>query len=249
MNIKIHGGNFTITESIKDYIDKRIGKLSYFETHINEINFYLKSEKILFTVNSTLSIAKFAVYKFETTAGDIYSAIDKIIHIMDIKLSKEKNKIQDHSNLGHQDVVNYFSDHEEDKHAQVKHVSLYTKPLTLIDAYLQMQCDESKHFGFNLIVEDENFSPAFLRKDEKSKIYFYKMSKPESFVECLLTVKGKSVKEDKKTKKYELKEMDLYEAQSAIMDEKDKYKIYIDSNNKKINFLLQESKGKWELIS
>jgi len=249
MNVKIHGSNnFQISESIKDYIDKRMGKLSYFESHINEVNFNLQAEKILFKINATLSVSRFGVFKFETTAEDVYTAIDKIIHVMDVKINKEKTKIQNHNNLGHEDIVNYFSDHEEDNHVQVKHIPLYSRPLTLVDAYLQMECDGTNHFGFNLILEDDKILPAFLRKDSK-KVFFYKMGKTNSIVECPLSIKGKSVKEDKKTKDLELKEMDIFEAQSALVDDKGKCKIFIDANNKKINFLLKEDNGKLALIS
>jgi putative sigma-54 modulation protein len=102
MEIKIQGaGNFTVSDKIKEYLEKRLEKLDYFKGHIDKISFHLENEKQSCKVNVTLSLKKLGFHKFEADAEDMYSAIDKAVHKMDVKIEREKTKIQDHSSLGH----------------------------------------------------------------------------------------------------------------------------------------------------
>jgi putative sigma-54 modulation protein len=250
MELKIQGSNtFTLTDSIKNYIEKRIEKLNYFQGHIDKIALHLETEKLLYKIHGTISIIKFGVFKFESDAEEMYSAIDKIIHKMDVKIHREKTKIQDHSNFGHEEVNELFVKEEDNKSPTMKHLEILTKPTTLDDAYLQMKDDESDLFGFNLINEDNIIAPAFLRKADDDVVYLFRQDKEESYSEILLKVAKNQIKEGKKIRNFLLKKINLTDAQKDILEQEYFYNIFIDINNNKINFLSKLDNGKWMLIS
>ena len=84
MDIKIkHSKNIPLSERLNDYILKRSEKLNYYNSNITSINFHLESEKMDYKVSATLSIKKLGVFKFQTDAKDMYTAVDKIIHKME----------------------------------------------------------------------------------------------------------------------------------------------------------------------
>lgn len=113
MNIKIHGkNNFEISDRIKDYITKRVEKLNYFESHLGEINFNLEAKKVNYKINAICTIHKLGTFKFEASASDMYTAIDKVVHKIDGKIIREKSKMQKHNKWGHQEVADYLNEKE-----------------------------------------------------------------------------------------------------------------------------------------
>ena len=249
MEIKIQGTkNFEVSKNIKNYLLKRIEKLNYFKNHIDTISFHFKTEKLIYKISATISIKKIGLYKFEAKAEDMYTVIDKIIHKMDVKINREKSKIQKHNNPGHEAVIEFFYEHEKNNPEPTKNISIYNKPLTLLDAFLQMKNDKNHIFGFNLINENNLISPAFLRILDNDLICIFQKKNNDLYIELPLKIEKESVKEGKKIRDIKLKKMNLLEAQKHILKQDYHYNIYLDNNNQ-INFLLKENNGKWILIS
>ena len=250
MDIKIQGsGSFNLSSKIEEYIKKRVEKLNFFKTHIEKITFHLESEKLIYKITATLIMKKFGTYKFEASANEMYTAIDKIIHKMDVKINREKSKIQNHNNLGHQEVVELFFEHDKNMPEPTKEISIEKKPTTLLDAYLQMKLDESTFHGFTLVQADNTVSPAFLRKIEDDHIYLYKQESGNAYSEYSLKPTDNTISEEEKIRTIELKSMTLLDAQKDVLEQDYHYNVYIDEANNKINFLLKEGNGKWKLIS
>jgi ribosomal subunit interface protein len=249
MEIQIQGTkNFEVSKNIKSYLLKRIEKLNYFKNHINTITFHFKGEKLIYKISATISIKKMGLHKFEAKAEDMYTVIDKIIHKMDVKINREKTKIQKHNNLGHEAVVEFFYEHEKNNPEPTKKVNMFYKPLTLIDAFLQMKNDNNHIFGFNLINENKSISPAFLRILDNDIVYIFQQNNIDSYSELPLKIEKEKIKHGKKVREIKLKKMNLLEAQKNILKQDYHYNIYIDPNNQ-VNFLLKEDNGKWVLIS
>lgn len=250
MDIKIQGSNsFNVSGKIEEYIKKRMEKLNFFKTHIEKVTFHLESEKLLYKITAALILKKLGTYKFEAAANEMYTAIDKIIHKMDVKINREKSKIQKHSNLGHQEIVELFFEHDKNMPEPTKEIAIEKKPTALMDAYLQMKLDGSTFHGFTLIQADNSVSPAFLRKIEDDHIYLFKQESNNSYSEYSLKPDENSINEEKKIRTIELKSMSLLDAQKDVLEQDYHYNVYIDEANNKINFLLKEGNGKWKLIS
>ncbi len=186
MNLIIQGSsNFTVSERMKSYIKKRIEKLSYFKNHIMEINFHLDSEKYIYKVNVTLSLKRLGIQKFEVTDKEMYNAIDKIVHKMDVKINREKGKIQSYSKPGVEDFVEFYNQLEENNPEPTEYVVMNKKPTALQDAYLLMKQNQNDYFGFNLISDKEEAAPAFLRKIDDDVVYLIKKSDDTNYKEYL----------------------------------------------------------------
>ncbi len=249
MELKIQGSNnFNVSQRMKDYISKRTDKLNFFRNHIEELAFHLSSEKLIYKISATLSIRKIGLYKFEASAEEMYTAIDKIIHKMDVKVNREKTKIQDHSKLSHEEMVNFYTEHDENKPEPTQHVMLHSKPSTMQDAYLQMNVEGLDFFGFNFIDEKANIAPAFLRKLDDDVLYLFKNDNAGNYVEYSLKLNGSNVDVDREIRIINLEKMGLLDAQKAVLENDYHFTLYYDEKNK-VSFLFKEGNGKWKNIS
>ncbi|MBN2544464.1 MAG: ribosome-associated translation inhibitor RaiA [Spirochaetes bacterium] len=249
MQVTIQGSkNFHVSDRMKEYINKKLVKLNYFKNTINDINFHLDAEKHIFKISSILTFKKFGPTKIETSAEEMYTAIDKIIHKLDTKIQREKSRIQDHNNPGHMEIVEKLDNHEIAQAEPTRFIELEQKPTTLSDAVLQMKMKNIDYYGFTLLDEDEKFAPALLRKLDDEMIFLFKKEKNNNYSEYILKILKDNIKLDKKIREIELKKMTLLEAQRFILKDEFYYNIFLDNDNK-INFLLKESNNKWDLIS
>jgi ribosomal subunit interface protein len=249
MNVVIQGSNnYSVSDRMKDYIQKRVGKLDYFKNHINDINFHLESEKLQYKIDAILSIRKFGTHKFNARADEMYTAIDKIIHKMDVKINREKSKIQDHGGLNHEQTIEFFYEHESNKPEPTRNIAVKDKPTTLSDAYLEMNEDHIGFFGFKMIDDDESISIAFLRKLEDDIIYLFKQKDDNTYSEYSIKADGSSVATDKFVRDIELTTHDLLDEQKKILDQDYHFDVFINSSTGSVNFLFKEGNGKWILI-
>lgn len=249
MQITIQGSkNFHVSDRMKDYINKKLVKLNYFKNTINDIDFHLDAEKHFFKITSILTFKKFGPTKMETSAEEMYTAIDKIIHKLDTKIQREKSRIQDHNTPGHMEIIEKLDEHEITQAEPVRQVELEQKPATLSDAILQMNMKNIDYYGFNLLDENEKCAPALLRKADDETTFLFKKEKNDNYSEFVLKISKNNIKLDKKIREIELKTMGLLDAQKFIIKDEFYYNIFLDNDNN-INFLLKESNNKWDLIS
>ncbi len=250
MNLIIQGSkNFNVSERIKSHIKKRAEKLNYFKTHIQEINFHLDAERFNFKVDVTLSLKKLGVHKFKAVAPEMYTAIDKVIHKIDVKINREKNKIQSHAKPGHEEFVQFFNHHEKKEPEPTEIIEINTKPTILQDAFLQMKSSNLDFYGFYLVEKDNDPAPAFLRILDDNTCYLFKRKDDTTYTEYSLIINDKgNIEINKKIRDIKLKKFDLFNAQKDILKDEYHFDLFIDKTNNKISFLFKESHGKWILI-
>lgn len=250
MNLSIQGSNnFTVSTKMKDYITKRVEKLDYFKNHIQDIIFHLNAEKHEKKVDAILSIKKFGTHKFSANAQEIYTAIDKVVHKMDVKINREKSKIQEHNGIDHEKIVDFFYEHEENNPEPTKNISISNKPMTIIEAVLEMKLDNQEFFGFQLIEDKSNISIAFLRVLPDNTIYIFKQEDENTYTKYPITVENNSVSLGKKIREIKLKTANLIEAQKAILEHDYRFDIFIDNSSNKSFLLYKENNGKWNKIT
>jgi len=248
MNLIIQGSkNFNVSERIKAHIKKRTEKLNYFKNNIQELSFHLDAERYNFKVDAILALRKLGVYKFKSVATEMYTAIDKIIHKIDVKINREKNKIQSHAKPGHEEFVEFFNQHEEKKPEPTTIVEINIKPTTISDALLQMKNSNTDFYGFYLLEEKQDANPAFIRRLDDNVVYLFKKKNDSTYTEYSLMSED-SAKIDKKIRDIKLKKFNLFEAQRDVLKDEYHFDIFIDKSDNKIGFLFKESHGKWILI-
>lgn len=249
MNLIIQGSsNFTVSEKMKSYIKKRIEKLNYFKNHIMEINFHLDAEKYIYKVDVTLSLKKLGIQKFEVTDREMYNAIDKIVHKMDVKINREKGKIQSHSKPGVEDFVEFFNQLEENNPEPTEYIVMNKKPTALQDAYLLMKQNQNDYFGFNLMNDNEEAAPAFLRKLDDNVVYLIKKSGDTNYKEYLLKTDDNNISIGNEVRNITLSSMSLVDAQKDILSQDEHSDVFVETTNNRISFLFKEGNGRWKLI-
>lgn len=96
MHIEIKGVHIDVTDNMKEYIDKKLQKLDYAKEFIIDLLFTITKEKKGFRIEVTINFRWGAQAHIKTNAFDVYEGIDKLLSKMEHKVSKEKEKIQEH---------------------------------------------------------------------------------------------------------------------------------------------------------
>lgn len=94
MNFNIRGQNIEVTESLKDYVEKKLSKLErYFETPpASEVHVTLNVIKGLQTVEVTIPLTG-VVLRAEEKNNDMYASIDLVIDKLERQIRKHKTKV------------------------------------------------------------------------------------------------------------------------------------------------------------
>ena len=98
MKIHIKGVHYDITEVTRDFLDSKLQKLDYaqdlvMDLHITLIN--LQSEHH-WKAEAHAHFKWGPVLHIEEVDDNLHEAIEKLFDRLDVKISKEKDKVQDH---------------------------------------------------------------------------------------------------------------------------------------------------------
>jgi putative sigma-54 modulation protein len=96
MNVTMKGVHYDISDATREYVDKRLERLSYARDMIQDLNFTFTREKSGWTSESNVHFRWKQTFHVKTTEKDLYPAIDALFDKLDHKIEKEKGKIKDH---------------------------------------------------------------------------------------------------------------------------------------------------------
>lgn len=139
MKFNIHGKNIEVTDSIREYIESKIGKLEkYFKDSDLLATVTVKVRGKDQIVEVTIPTSK-VLLRAEDTHSDLYAAIDLVIEKLERQIRKNKTKAR--KNLKQVVVFNDFEvDAAEDVDDEVvKRKIIDTKPMSEEEAILQME--------------------------------------------------------------------------------------------------------------
>jgi putative sigma-54 modulation protein len=102
MNIDIKGVHVEITDKIREYIDKKLPRLDFASEHIVDLLVFLSQEGSQHSLEATVNFRWGNSNHMRVQSFDIFEGIDKLFDKLELKVLKEKNKIQDHK--GHDSV-------------------------------------------------------------------------------------------------------------------------------------------------
>ncbi len=96
MQININGHNVEITEALKDYINKKMGKLSRHFDNITIIHAILSVDKQKQKAEATVHVSGKDIFA-EHTAENMYASIDGLVDKLNRQVIKHKEKIGSHN--------------------------------------------------------------------------------------------------------------------------------------------------------
>ena len=167
MKFNIRGSKDILDESVKNYIETKIGKLDKYFENPDEItaNILVKESGIKETIEVTIPIKK-AILRAEDSNKDIYAAIDLVLEKLERQIRKNKTKIKHKTNKENIDVFIDFEITEEEVHNNkiIKRKEVENKPMDEEEAILQMDLLGHDFFIFKNISTD-NVAVVYRRKD------------------------------------------------------------------------------------
>ena len=169
MKINIIGRKITVTEKIKEYADKKLGKLDKFFKEEPEARVVIGTIKDNEYVEASI-FASGMIYRAEVTDVDVITALDKIVDVIERQIRKNKTRLE--KKIKHEavndDVLisgdNYTDGEDVSEFKIVKKKRFAVKPMTPEEAVLQMNL-----LGHNFFVfknpETDQMNVVYKRKD------------------------------------------------------------------------------------
>jgi len=166
MKFNIHGKNIDVTESIKNYIEEKIGRLDKYFENPEDI-----TAKVLIklrgkdqVVEVTINANKF-ILRGEESNKDLYASIDKVSDKIERQIRKNKTKLKKKTNKDiSRDFVLDFDEEEENDNVIVKRKVIENKPMSEEEAILQMELLGHDFFAYRN-QETSEVNVLYKRKD------------------------------------------------------------------------------------
>jgi len=145
MNIIIRGKHIEVTDALKDYVTKRVGKLEKYSDEFQDVQVTLLVERGRHRVEVTAPINGI-ILRGEEETGDMYSSIDLVLEKLERQIEKyrtrinkrNRTKIIKETELG---VV-------EEEHEVVRNKKFSAKPMSVDEAIMQMNLIGHSFFVF-----------------------------------------------------------------------------------------------------
>lgn len=166
MKFNIHGKKLDVTDSIKTYIEEKIGRLDkYFDDPDNiTATALIKLRGNDQVVEITINANRF-VLRSEEQHKDLYAAIDKASDKLERQIRKNKTRMhkKSGSNQTHAFKLD-FDEPEENNNIVVKRKTIENKPMDEEEAILQMELLGHEFFVFKN-VDTKLVNVLYKRKD------------------------------------------------------------------------------------
>ncbi len=95
MRVEIKGVHLEVTDKMKEHIDKRLPHLEYAKDMIIDLLLSIAKDKG-YKVEATINFRWGTSAHITATSFDIFEGIDSLFHKIDAKVTKEKQRIQEH---------------------------------------------------------------------------------------------------------------------------------------------------------
>lgn len=181
LRYNIRGENIEVTEAIRDYIEKKVGKLERYFDKIPDatanVNLKVYSDKTA-KVEVTIPLP-YLVLRAEETSPDLYASVDLVVDKLERQMRKFKTKIVRKSrerareelvDLDNASIIFDSLDADDEGHTSefdiVRTKRLSLKPMDCEEAILQMNMLGHNFFIFE-DAETNGSSIVYRRKDGK----------------------------------------------------------------------------------
>lgn len=163
MKITIRGKNIDVTEALRQYIEKRVGKFERFLSNTSEAIVTISTEKFTHKIDVLLKVNGHLI-QAEGKTEDVYSAVDQVVEKLEKQVLKYKEKIQ---NKNKKEAIKYpslSSEEVESSRRIVKYKKFDLRPMSPEEAVDQLELLDKDFFIFiNSFTGDVNV--VYRRKD------------------------------------------------------------------------------------
>ncbi|MDO7787946.1 ribosome hibernation-promoting factor, HPF/YfiA family [Desulforamulus aquiferis] len=162
MKVQVRGKNIQVTPALRDYVEKRLGKLDRFLDNLGEAQATLVVEGDAQKIEVTIPVNGMLLRGEEAT-GDMYSSIDLVVEKIERQISRYKGKLNRRAGkvLADNGAADKFED-ETPKVIKTKRFAI--KPMPMDEAIMQMNMLGHDFFVFSN-AESEQVNVIYKRKD------------------------------------------------------------------------------------
>lgn len=170
MNVKITGKDLKATESIKDYIERKIERLVKYFGEEFDVLATIKTEGKE-QVAELHVVAEESTFRAVTAHRDLYASIDKDIDILEGQIRKMKTK-KDKQNMTEsirmkEEMQSNVAEHEIEDEI-IKTIYYEIKPMAPEDAKLELQGKPKNNFFVFINIETQKVNVIYRLKDGKN---------------------------------------------------------------------------------
>ncbi|MEI8094159.1 MAG: ribosome-associated translation inhibitor RaiA [Spirochaetales bacterium] len=101
MNITIKGVHYDISDRTREFISEKLSHIDPFKDLIVTVEVTVTKEKASFQVESNVHFRFGSNVHLTESHLELYPAIENLMHKLDAKVSKEKDKLKEHHPHGH----------------------------------------------------------------------------------------------------------------------------------------------------
>ncbi len=167
MKIVLRGKNVEVTEGLREYVEKRLAKLTRYLEHIQEAQVTAYSERGSYGVEVTIPLNGMILRGEEKGAENLYAAIDEVVEKLEKQVEKHRTKLYKRfRNQGLKELIATMGEEEnrKDEPVVVRTKRIAIKPMPLEEAILQMNLLGHDFFVFHN-AETDRFNVLYRRKD------------------------------------------------------------------------------------
>ena len=168
MKVIISGRRTEATERLKELIEKKLSKLDKFFSDSSEAQVTLTGEKGDRVGREVTVFSDGMIYRAEETAADAFTAIDKIVTVIERQIRRNKTRLEKRLRENAFDPANFEPEaktEEESEFNILKNKHIYLKPMSAEEAILQMNLLGHSFFLFKNASTDET-NLVYKRKDK-----------------------------------------------------------------------------------
>lgn len=164
VDVHVRGKNMTITDALRDHVEKKLGKLARHFGHDPVVaDAVLSVEKDRQMVEVTVPVEGGRILRGQESTPDMYTSVDLVVQ----KLERQLDKLKAHNKARHPHVAaeahhNVAEDSLES--AIVRRKTFPVKPMSLDEAILQMDLVSHDFFAF-MNAETERINVLYRRRD------------------------------------------------------------------------------------
>lgn len=96
MHLEIKGVHYDVSETTRDFFDKKLERFSFAKDHIIDLLFTITREKNAYKIEANVNLRWGTSSHVRVDAFELYKGIEILFDKLENKLRKEKEKIQEH---------------------------------------------------------------------------------------------------------------------------------------------------------
>ncbi len=167
MTYTFTGKKFEVTDELRAYAEKKIGKIDRLFRHESEAFVTFSSERGRYRAEVTLR-NNGMFYRVSEVTSDMFASIDSACAAIERQVRKNKTRLEKKLRDGAFERVAEFVPVEEEEEPEfniVREKRFSIKPMTPEEAILQMELLGHEFFAFRNEAEDGVFAIVYLRKN------------------------------------------------------------------------------------